>query len=96
MRLNDILAHHTGQTVEKIALDTERDNFMSATEAVRTGWSIRCSTSASANSDTSDAVEFPAEGPLRAPIASRLAVLDKSRINNGFRKRGPWVCAEQP
>ena len=31
--LNDILAHHTGQTSEKIARDTDRDNFMSAVEA---------------------------------------------------------------
>ena len=29
-RLNQILAHHTGQTVETIEADTERDNFMSA------------------------------------------------------------------
>lgn len=32
-KLNDILAANTGQTVEKIAEDTERDNFMSAEEA---------------------------------------------------------------
>ncbi len=31
--LNRILAHHTGQTIEKIALDTERDNFMTAEAA---------------------------------------------------------------
>jgi ATP-dependent Clp protease protease subunit len=36
-RLNEILAHHTGQTVEKIKLDSERDNFMSPTEAVAYG-----------------------------------------------------------
>lgn len=29
-RLNSILAHHTGQSLEKIAADTERDNFMDA------------------------------------------------------------------
>ncbi len=28
-RLNQILSHHTGQKLEKIAEDTERDNFMS-------------------------------------------------------------------
>jgi ATP-dependent Clp protease protease subunit len=33
-RLNQILAHHTGQKLEKIAEDTERDNFM-APEAAR-------------------------------------------------------------
>ena len=30
---NNILAHHTGQDPEKINIDTERDNFMSAEEA---------------------------------------------------------------
>ncbi len=32
-KLNEILAKNTGQTVETIAQDTERDNFMSAEEA---------------------------------------------------------------
>lgn len=32
-RLNEIMASHTGQPVEKVALDTERDNFMSAEES---------------------------------------------------------------
>ena len=36
-RLNSILAEKTGQTVEKIAQDTERDNFMSADEAANYG-----------------------------------------------------------
>lgn len=36
-RLNTILAHHTGQTVEKVQHDTERDYFMSAEEAVAYG-----------------------------------------------------------
>lgn len=31
--LNGILAHHTGQSIEKIQEDTEKDNFMSALEA---------------------------------------------------------------
>jgi ATP-dependent Clp protease protease subunit len=35
--LNEILAHHTGQTVEKIAADTDRDFFMSAEEAKEYG-----------------------------------------------------------
>jgi ATP-dependent Clp protease protease subunit len=33
-RLNGILSHHTGQTLERIKADTERDNFMSS-EAAR-------------------------------------------------------------
>lgn len=32
--LNNILAQHTGQPIEKINLDTERDNWMSAEEAL--------------------------------------------------------------
>jgi ATP-dependent Clp protease protease subunit len=32
-KLNEVLAFHTGQTVEKIEKDTDRDNFMSAEEA---------------------------------------------------------------
>ena len=35
--LDSILAHHTGQTCEKIHLDTERDNIMSALEATEYG-----------------------------------------------------------
>jgi ATP-dependent Clp protease protease subunit len=31
--LNGLYARHTGRPVEKIARDTERDNFMSAAEA---------------------------------------------------------------
>ena len=36
-RLNTILAEHTGQDVETIQRDTERDNFMGAEEASRYG-----------------------------------------------------------
>ena len=36
-QINEILADHTGQSVEKIAEDTERDNFMSAVEAADYG-----------------------------------------------------------
>jgi len=36
-RLNEILARHSGQSLEKIAEDTERDNFMSAEESVDYG-----------------------------------------------------------
>jgi ATP-dependent Clp protease, protease subunit len=32
-RLNQLLAHHTGQPVERIARDTDRDNFMSGDDA---------------------------------------------------------------
>ena len=36
-RLNKILAKHTGQSVESIKKDTDRDNFMAASEAVTYG-----------------------------------------------------------
>ena len=36
-KLNNILAHHTGQSLDKIAEDTERDNFMSAHESTEYG-----------------------------------------------------------
>ena len=32
-RLNEIMAKHTGQSLEKVAQDTDRDNFMSAADA---------------------------------------------------------------
>ncbi|MDQ5877654.1 MAG: ATP-dependent Clp protease, protease subunit [Pseudomonadota bacterium] len=36
-KLNDIMAHHTGQPVERIERDTDRDNFLSAQEATEYG-----------------------------------------------------------
>jgi ATP-dependent Clp protease protease subunit len=36
-RLNRILAKHTGQTIERIKIDSDRDNFMSAEAAVAYG-----------------------------------------------------------
>jgi ATP-dependent Clp protease protease subunit len=36
-RLNKILALHTGQTVEKIKIDTDRDNFMDGADAIAYG-----------------------------------------------------------
>ncbi|MFL5628100.1 MAG: ATP-dependent Clp protease proteolytic subunit [Ktedonobacteraceae bacterium] len=35
--LNEIIQHHTGQTLERIKRDTDRDYFMSASEAVEYG-----------------------------------------------------------
>ncbi|ABK46127.1 ATP-dependent Clp protease proteolytic subunit ClpP [Magnetococcus marinus MC-1] len=35
--LNQVLSHHTGKPLEQVQLDTERDNFLSATEAVEYG-----------------------------------------------------------
>ena len=36
-KLNEIMAHHTGQPIERIERDTDRDNFLSASEAVEYG-----------------------------------------------------------
>lgn len=36
-KMNRLLAEHTGQTYEKVAEDTDRDNFLSATEALQYG-----------------------------------------------------------
>ena len=36
-RLNEILAKHTGQKIETIEKDTDRDNFLSATQSVSYG-----------------------------------------------------------
>jgi ATP-dependent Clp protease protease subunit len=35
--LNEILASHTGQTIERVAKDTDRDFYMSAHEAKQYG-----------------------------------------------------------
>ena len=36
-RLNEIMAHHTGQTIQQIETDTERDYYLSAEQAVEYG-----------------------------------------------------------
>ena len=36
-RLNDVLAKHTGQPLDRIAADTDRDNFMGGEEAMEYG-----------------------------------------------------------
>jgi ATP-dependent Clp protease protease subunit len=36
-KLNSMLAHHTGQSIEKIENDTDRDNFLSAEAAAQYG-----------------------------------------------------------
>jgi ATP-dependent Clp protease protease subunit len=36
-KLNELMAHHTGQPIERIEADTERDFFMSAEEAKNYG-----------------------------------------------------------
>ncbi len=44
-KLNQIMAKHTGQPVETIAKDTDRDNFLSADEAMKYGLVDRILTS---------------------------------------------------
>jgi ATP-dependent Clp protease protease subunit len=36
-RLNELMAKHTGQSIQTIERDTDRDNFLSAEEAVKYG-----------------------------------------------------------
>jgi len=36
-RMNEIMAQHTGKSSEEIAVDTERDNFMTAHQALEYG-----------------------------------------------------------
>jgi ATP-dependent Clp protease protease subunit len=36
-RVNEIMAHHTGQTVEQVRLDTERDRYLTAIQAKEYG-----------------------------------------------------------
>jgi len=50
-QINGILAHHTGQPIDKINEDTERDNFMSAEEAVAYGLADQVITTRKASSD---------------------------------------------
>jgi len=48
-RLNEILAKHTGQSVDTIARDTDRDNFLSGEDAVKYGLVDRVLTSREAS-----------------------------------------------
>lgn len=50
-KLNIILSSHTGQPIEKIRLDTDRDNFLSANDAVSYGLVDKVLTSRAINSD---------------------------------------------
>lgn len=36
-KLNQIMSHHTGQTVKAVEKDTDRDNFLSAEAALKYG-----------------------------------------------------------
>ena len=53
-RLNKILADNTGQTLETIQADTERDNYMTAEEALAYGLVDRITTSRAVASDAEE------------------------------------------
>jgi len=36
-RMNEIMASHTGRSPDQVAIDTERDNFMTANQALEYG-----------------------------------------------------------
>ncbi|MEQ1528992.1 MAG: ATP-dependent Clp endopeptidase proteolytic subunit ClpP [Methylococcales bacterium] len=50
-KLNKVLATHTGQPIEKIQQDTDRDNFLSATDAVSYGLIDKVLSNRSTDSD---------------------------------------------
>lgn len=50
-KLNKVLAAHTGQPIEKIRLDTDRDNFLSANDAVSYGLIDKVLSTRAASSD---------------------------------------------
>ncbi len=50
-KLNKVLANHTGQPIEKIQQDTDRDNFLSADDAVSYGLIDKVLLSRSTNPD---------------------------------------------
>ena len=50
-KLNKILAYHTGQPLEKVQQDTDRDNFLSAEDAVSYGLIDKVLTNRAAGSD---------------------------------------------
>ncbi|MDG1250242.1 MAG: ATP-dependent Clp endopeptidase proteolytic subunit ClpP [Gammaproteobacteria bacterium] len=52
-KLNTLLAHHTGQSLETIANDTERDNFMSSVTAMEYGLIDKVLTTRGAEKDES-------------------------------------------
>ncbi|MEF9875496.1 MAG: ATP-dependent Clp endopeptidase proteolytic subunit ClpP [Gordonibacter sp.] len=53
-RLNQILANNTGQTLEAIQADTERDNYMTAEEALAYGLIDRITTTRAAATSTEE------------------------------------------
>jgi ATP-dependent Clp protease protease subunit len=50
-KLNKILAHHTGQPLEKVQQDTDRDNFLSAEDGVAYGLIDKVLSSRATNSE---------------------------------------------
>ena len=70
-RMEEILAHHTGQPVERIHADVERDNFMSPEEASDYGLidrsSCRARTRPRATSACGRGPARPAPGKRRPP-----------------------------
>ena len=60
-RLNRLLAEHTGQTVERIATDVDRDRFMSPTEAADYGLIDRVLVSRENGTRPKDSDHAPAE-----------------------------------
>ncbi len=77
--LNDILAHHTGQPVERIAEDTERDRYMTAEQAKQYG--------------LLDEVLHPASKEVKA-VASKVTA-DVERCSFCHRDPEPGAAADR-
>ena len=71
-RLNSIISHHTGQPVEKVERDCDRDNFMSAEEAKNYGLvdQVVQSRREVANMPTSSSKEFVVPSNTTPPSSS--------------------------
>ena len=75
-RLDEILAKHTGQQLEKVEQDTERDYFMTAAEA---RWSTGSSTRSSSTGRGSARAEVLREDPNSCSAASAARASARSR-----------------
>src|SRR4026207_1591664 len=80
-RLNEILAKHTGQTVEAVAKDTDRDNFLSAEDAVKYGIVDKVLTSREPGGCRSNPL------PARSCCTARSAARASTRCASSLRAR---------
>ena len=87
-RMNDILASHTGRSVEEIAVDTDRDYYMSADEALEYGIVDRVVShrEPAAKADVSVAPKSGSNGSAGATPAPRLSESKSSGSKKSQKK----------